>query len=133
MRRPPPRRSLLLSALLLSALVLLPLSGCVTLIDPTSAHVSWADERWPGTTLQDLEEARTLYLLTCTECHRARSPRRYEPDRWEFAIYRMLEGEDVDIEPDVISRIVLYLGAASALPTEKAVVEYEAARSGAGD
>ncbi len=113
--------------LLLATLLLLPLAGCVTLIEPSSAHVSWAEERWPGTTQQDLDDARTLYLLTCTECHRARSPLAYEPDRWEFAIYRMLEGEDVEIEPDVISRIVVYLAAASALPTPKAVAEWEAA------
>ncbi len=113
--------------LLLSSLLLASLPACVSLIEPSAAHVSWADQRWPGTTLEDLQQARSLYIETCTECHRVRDPRRYEPDEWEFAITRMLEGEVVEIEPAVISTIVRYLGAASALPTSKAVAEYEAA------
>lgn len=121
---------LLRCSLLLWSLALLLLPGCVSLIEPGAAHVSWAEERWPGTTLQDLQEARELYVEACTECHRVRSPTRYEPDEWEFAIYRMLEGELVEMEPDVVSTIVKYLGVASALPDDKAVEAYLAEHPG---
>lgn len=109
---------------LLPALLVPLLAGCVSLIEPGVAHVDWAEQQWPGTTLEDLQEARALYKDKCTLCHPVRSPRRYEPDEWEFAIYRMLEGEDVDYADGVIDTIVLYLSVASALPNSKAVDEY---------
>ncbi|MCP4872516.1 MAG: hypothetical protein GY898_27825 [Proteobacteria bacterium] len=110
--------------LLLSGLLL---AGCVTLIEPGVAHVDWAQETWPGTSLQQLEDARELYKDKCTLCHPVRDPRRYEPDEWEWAIYRMLEGEDVIYAEGVIDTIVLYLAVASALPDSEAVEAYLAA------
>lgn len=115
------RRTFLLPCLLL----LLP--GCATLIDPSAAHVHRAQELRPGTTQNDLEGARSLLLETCAECHGVRSPRRYEPGEWEFAILRMLKGEAVEVEPDVVAAIALYLDVASALPNDRAVADYLAA------
>ena len=125
------RRSLPRPSLLRFAALLLLLPGCVSLIEPSAAHVSWADERWPGTTLEDLQAARALFLETCTECHAPKSPTRYEPGEWEFAINRMLEGEAVEIEPAVISTVARYLSVASALPNDKAVAARQASRAGA--
>jgi mono/diheme cytochrome c family protein len=112
--------------------VLLLLSGCVTLIEPSAVHASWAEQRWPGTTVEDLQAARELTLQTCTQCHGVRSPERYEPGRWEFAIHRMLEGEVVTIEDAVIAEIARYLDTAAALPNRRAVEAWEASR-GAGE
>ncbi len=109
---------------LILLLALLALPGCVALIEPSAAHVHWTDHRRPGTTQAELDEARTLYLAVCTECHRVRSPLRYEPGEWTWAINRMLAGEDVRIEPAVIDAVALYLSAASALPDAKAVEAY---------
>lgn len=122
MRRRSPRPVLLLA--------LLVLTGCVRLIEPSAAHVHWADQRRPGTTQDDLDEARTLVLAVCTECHRVRDPLRYEPGKWAWAIDRMLAGEDVDIEPAVLAAIALYMDTASALPDERAVEAYRAEHPG---
>jgi len=107
--------------------LLLLLGGCVSLIEPGVAHVDWADQRWPGTTLEQLQDSRELYEEKCTLCHRVRSPTRYPPDEWEFAIYRMLEGEEIVYEDGVIDTILLYLASAAALPDDDAVEAYLAA------
>ncbi len=101
------------------------LSGCAYLVRPGAAHVDWVQASRPGTTLSELEAAREQLLQTCTRCHAAMSPKRYEPDRWDFAIRRMLAGEDVQISDEVIAEVVLYLSVASALPTPRAVKRYE--------
>lgn len=121
------KSSLLRTSAVLASVLLLLLSGCAVLIQPSAAHVSWAEERRPGTTLQELQDARAVFLDTCTRCHLARSPTLYEPDRWDFAIRRMLAGESVTISDEVIETVVLYLSVASALPTRRAVAGFEAA------
>ena len=101
------------------------LAGCAHLIRPEPAHVDWVQQRRPGTTLEELEAARERFITTCTRCHRAEAPTRYEPDRWDFAIRRMLAGEDVTISDEVIAEVVLYLSVASALPNRRAVAAWE--------
>jgi hypothetical protein len=108
---------------LLSCLLL---SGCAHLIQPGPAHVDWAQQSRSGTTLEELEAARERFITTCTRCHVAKAATRYEPDRWDFAIRRMLAGEDVSISDEVIAEVVLYLGVASALPTRRAVAAWQA-------
>ena len=117
----------LLLLVVLTPLLSLP-AGCATAIEPSYGHVRWAQDRWPGTTLADLEAARETFLDTCTMCHLRRRPTLYEPDEWEHAILRMLEGEDYEIDETDLAQVVLYLNAASALPSKKAALDYEEAQ-----
>jgi hypothetical protein len=38
--------------------------------------------RWPGTTLEDLERGRRLYVRRCSGCHNLVLPRAHPPEEW---------------------------------------------------
>jgi hypothetical protein len=58
-------------------------TGCApTLRQPVLADASWAAERWPGTTLEDLQRGRSDYVQRCSGCHTLPNPEATSPTRW---------------------------------------------------
>lgn len=47
--------------------------------------------RWPGTTLEDLQRGRTLYVRRCSGCHNVVLPRAFPPERWPTLVDEMAE------------------------------------------
>lgn len=93
--------------------ILLPIAlGCATaIVQPTREDVSWASARWPETTLEELQQGRTIYVRKCAGCHHLHRPDEYPADRWRSLVDEMRKEAKVSAEEEEL--IVKYLSAAS--------------------
>ena len=86
---------------------------------PVQADVARIENRFPGTTLAELEKGRSVYLSRCTSCHAPVAPRSISAERWPHEVREMSErarlGEDESL-------VVRYL-VAQALRAEPGVQE----------
>lgn len=75
---------------------LLSLGCAAALVQPTVADVHWSESRWPGTTLEELQKGRALYVQTCAGCHTLHRPEAYPPEEWPDILKEMEEEMDED-------------------------------------
>lgn len=74
---------------------------------PAAADVARVTERYPGTTLADLERGRTVYLSRCTSCHAPVAPGSIPADRWPGEVKEMSERAHLGAdEPLVVKYLV---------------------------
>jgi len=75
--------------------------------EPRQADVVRIEDRFPGTTLAELEKGRSLYLSRCTSCHAPVAPASIPVERWPHEVSEMSErarlGTD---EPLVVKYLV---------------------------
>jgi mono/diheme cytochrome c family protein len=45
--------------------------------------------QWPGTTLEDLERGRRLYVRRCSGCHNLALPSAFPPEKWPGLVVEM--------------------------------------------
>ena len=87
--------------------------------EPRMADVALLEDRFPGTTLAELEKGRSIYLSRCTSCHAPVAPDSIPVERWPHEVSEMSErarlGTD---EPLVVKYLV-----AQALRAEPGVQE----------
>ena len=57
----------------------------------TAADATRAQERWPGTTADELNHGRTLLLRRCSSCHQTPSPSERAAADWPAQIDEMAE------------------------------------------
>jgi hypothetical protein len=55
----------------------------------SSEQAAKAAERWPGVTLEQLEDGRTLYVNKCAGCHNLRLPESRSAEAWPSILDRM--------------------------------------------
>jgi hypothetical protein len=68
------------------------LAGCsAALRHPTPQDAAAASERWPGTSVRDLERSRALYVRRCSGCHTLVLPRAYPAEAWPALVGAMSE------------------------------------------
>ncbi len=80
MRTPtPPSAALRLVAVALLAGAVACAAG---LRHPTEQDAQVAASQWPGTSLQDLERGRSLYVRRCSGCHTLYLPSAYAAEVW---------------------------------------------------
>jgi cytochrome c5 len=82
--------------------------------EPTSAHVALAQQAQPGTSLEDLQRGRTLYLRRCGNCHALRDPSAYNADEWRSQVERMEKVHKVHLTSAEETDILRYLDVTSA-------------------
>ena len=88
-------------------------TGCGTSLPPLGpSDVEWAAERWPGTTMQDLERDRSLYVAKCGGCHALVLPKKHTADAWPGIIDEM-RAEHVPLNQAERDAIVAYVSTAS--------------------
>ena len=65
---------------------------------PVQADLARIENRYPGTTLAELEKGRSVYLSRCTSCHAPVAPGSIPAERWPREVSEMSErarlGED---------------------------------------
>ncbi len=115
----PARRSAVLAVLGAIAL-----SGCAaSLRHPTPQDERSASERWPGTSVRDLERARTLYVRRCSGCHTLFLPKAYPPDEWPTWVDAMSERSRLTPqEAEEVTRLLVTLArddSTSAAPAQR--------------
>ncbi|HSD28943.1 MAG TPA: hypothetical protein VLL75_16710 [Vicinamibacteria bacterium] len=55
------------------------------------ADVALVAARWPGTTVEDLERGRRLYVRRCSGCHNLVLPSAHSPRRWPELVDEMVK------------------------------------------
>lgn len=102
----------------LLAVLVLGLGGaCATqqIHDPGAADVAAATERWPGTTVADLQHGRSLYASHCSSCHALYRPEAYSADKWRGFVTEMIGR--AKLAPTEADDVIRYLVVAAELGT----------------
>lgn len=61
--------------------------GCApAVVSPTEEDALRAAQRWPGTSLSDLQRGRELYMGRCAGCHRLFPPDHYSGEQWSLQL-----------------------------------------------
>jgi hypothetical protein len=90
-------------------------SGCATLPHPTAMDESWAQARWPGTSLASLEEARGTYARKCSGCHNLHLPQQRTPEEWPREVEEMAGKAHLnDFEREQITRFLVTMSSRGA-------------------
>lgn len=79
---------------------------------PGAADAKWAEQRWPGTTIGQLEHGRGVFVSRCSSCHNLPDPAQKTADEWPAAVEEMAERARLS-ERDKTS-VVRYLATMSA-------------------
>ncbi len=77
----------------------------------TSADVTLVAPQWPGTTAEDLERGRRLYVRRCSGCHTLVLASAHAPDEWPVLVDAM--AEKARLKPGEREDIVRFLTAVS--------------------
>jgi mono/diheme cytochrome c family protein len=82
-----PERRLAAAALVAAALIA---GGCAAALrQATPEDAVRLAPRWPGTTLEDLQRGRSLYVQRCSGCHNVYLPRAFPPEKWPGLVDEM--------------------------------------------
>ena len=77
----------------------------------TSADVTLVAPQWPGTTIEDVERGRRLYVRRCSGCHTLVLPAAHSPDDWPVLVDAM--AEKARLKPGEREDVVRFLVAVS--------------------
>lgn len=103
---------------LLVVIGLLSLAACAAhLPRPTPTQAALAARRWPGTSLETLVQARTLYAAKCSSCHVPYHPGKFKRARWETTLDKMADRSHLTVNEQ--ERILQYLLAVSEFSEDK--------------
>lgn len=81
--------------------------GSTAVPAPAQADVARVAQKYPKTTLADLQRGRQLYLSRCTSCHAPVEPASISPDMWPREVSEMSERASLgDEEPLVVKYLV---------------------------
>ena len=77
----------------------------------TPADATLVAPQWPGTTVEDLERGRRLYVRRCSGCHTLILPAAHAPDEWPALVDAM--AEKARLKPGERDDVVRFLVAVS--------------------
>jgi hypothetical protein len=78
---------------------------------PDARDASWASEKWPGTTVDDLERGRAVFVSRCAGCHNLPLPDSKSPEEWATVVGDMATG--ARLSPADQDLVLRYLSASS--------------------
>jgi cytochrome c5 len=67
-----------------------------TLMGPTQADADYAAKKWPGTTLADLSQGKTIYEQNCNKCHGLKDPNSLNEAGWDKILVPMAKKAQLD-------------------------------------
>jgi cytochrome c5 len=72
-------------------LSLVSLTACsVTLVTPTQADVDRVSSKYPGYSLAELNEGKTMFQHTCNRCHKLKNPASRNETKWNKIVPKMI-------------------------------------------
>jgi hypothetical protein len=77
------------TAIILS--VVLFTAGCAKVLMPSQADADRGASKFPGLTVAQLDEGRTLFKQKCTQCHPAKKAASRDEEQWEKIVPQMAE------------------------------------------
>jgi cytochrome c5 len=103
-------------------LLMIGFTACsVKLIQPSQPDVDRVSGKYPGYTLSELNEGKSLFEHTCNRCHRLKNPASRNEDKWKKIVPTMIgkmnrkERRQVidDKQQEVILRYLITMNAAA--------------------
>lgn len=69
------------------------LSACsaVKLVTPSDADAQRGSQKYPGLTLANLNEGKTLFEQNCAKCHGLKDPAKRDEEKWNSVVPRMVK------------------------------------------
>jgi mono/diheme cytochrome c family protein len=101
-------------ALLAAILLCLALACAAALRHATPQDVTLLAPRWPGTTIEDLQRGRQLYVRRCSGCHQLVLPENHAPADWPRLVDRM--AAKARLAPEERDDVVRFLVAVASDP-----------------
>jgi cytochrome c5 len=80
-----------LAALSLAAGLGVSVACAASLRHPLPQDATFLAPRWPGTTIEDLDRGRSLYVRRCSGCHNLILPGAHQPEDWPRLVDDMSE------------------------------------------
>jgi cytochrome c2 len=79
-------------------IALVGLAACASqkMLTPTEADATAAASKFPGTTLADLQEGKTLYEANCQKCHGLKNPQKFTETQLDQIVPSMAAKAKVD-------------------------------------
>jgi len=65
------------------------LTSCAKVLTPKQSDVQVGTAKFPGLTLAQLDEGRTLFKHRCTQCHLAKNPTSRDEEEWRDIVPKM--------------------------------------------
>jgi len=106
---------------ILSLIVFLAACSSAKLLTPAQSDVDRVSSKYPGYTLTDLNNGKTLFQQTCNRCHALKDPTSRNEDKWKVIVPTMIgklnkkKGKTV-IDDQQQQSITRYLVTMSAAP-----------------
>jgi hypothetical protein len=91
-----------------AALVIL-IGSCSPALAPLSPQqAEWAAEKWPEMTVEQLDNARTMYVMRCSGCHSLYQPAKYSLEKWDRILDTMAPKAKLDgTEREMVRRYIV--------------------------
>jgi hypothetical protein len=95
-------------ALALAVVLATLLPSCAAaLVHAEPQDVALASGRWPGVTVESLEQDRAVYVVRCSRCHALHVPEEHAPGEWPELVSRMTPKAKLSsAEREAISRFL---------------------------
>jgi len=87
--------------------------GSAAVPQPTAADVSRGSAHFPGLTLSELHQGRSLYVSRCGTCHVLKRPMELPAEQWQAEVDEMRAKNGVKLSDDEAQAIVRYLSVAA--------------------
>ncbi len=88
----------------IAVLLAVALAGCAAALPPVlAADIAYAQQQWPESTAETLQQGRQRYVVRCSNCHALIVPSAHQPGRWRKEINEMSKRAHVlPLERDLI-------------------------------
>lgn len=81
-----------------------------TAVSTEQQQLAYATNRWPGTTLEQLNEGSAIMNNQCSRCHGTKKIANYTEEKWEKEINKMApKAKITDIQKENLRRYILTL------------------------
>jgi hypothetical protein len=74
---------------------------------PTQRDVDFANEKWAGTTTEQMEKGYSLYIGKCGGCHYLHKPNEFKEEKWMKILPEM--GKDAKLTTEQYDLVVRYV------------------------
>ncbi len=95
------------------------ISACTAtkLVEPSQSDADRGAQKFPGYTMGELNEGKTVYLENCNKCHRYKAPQSRDEAKWDKIIPTMAKKAKLD---DAQQKLVLEYVVTMSTSTAKA-------------
>ena len=105
----------------LLSLVFLLAACSAKLYTPIQADVDRVMDKYPGYSLAELQEGKSIFEMNCGACHPLKKPTSRTPEQWEKIVPRMVQNVNRKAKKELISK-----------EKQELVLKYLVARTRAG-